>query len=203
MTHLSCGTCGSALRPDARFCVACGNPVGAAPTSDAVPENRASSRCEACGATLGPGQQFCGACGAVAGGADEASPYETADAVIVALERLVAPFAPVVLLERPGTKRPRRCEVVTDAVGRMPSEERDRLAALLEETLVWDGYLFAEIKVREGGAAQCVWHVVNGETFGLAAEHATTLLMYFDALQPTQWSESDDVIVGAPELEVT
>lgn len=50
-----CGRCGCKLRPDARFCLACGHPVPAAP---------ANVFCSGCGAQLREGEMFCHNCGA-------------------------------------------------------------------------------------------------------------------------------------------
>jgi class 3 adenylate cyclase/tetratricopeptide (TPR) repeat protein len=44
-----CSTCGTANRPDRRFCVECGAAL--------------ASTCPACGTTFEPGEKFCGACG--------------------------------------------------------------------------------------------------------------------------------------------
>jgi hypothetical protein len=117
--------------------------------------------------------------------------------VAVALEVIAAPFGPVVLVERAGTKRSRRCELVTDGNGRISSFDRTRLVPLLDETLIWDGFLCAGARDR----GLCVWHIVNGDAFALGAEHAATMLAYLEALRPTPWSESDPV-VEAPELDV-
>jgi len=48
----SCPSCGASLRPGARFCPRCGQPVSAAP-----------ARCPSCGASLRPGARFCPGCG--------------------------------------------------------------------------------------------------------------------------------------------
>jgi hypothetical protein len=122
--------------------------------------------------------------------------------VVAALEGVLAPYAAVVLVERPGHKRPRRCEVVANESGRIDDAERMRFVSLLEDSLVWDGYLFAQVRAQYSPHAPCVWHVLNNETFPLAAEHAASVLLYLEALQPSQWIDSDfDAVVRAPGLD--
>lgn len=53
-----CANCGAPLRPDVRFCEACGRPVAAEASG---PPARFCGRC---GAALKAGQRFCEACGA-------------------------------------------------------------------------------------------------------------------------------------------
>jgi hypothetical protein len=190
ITGVRCGTCGSEVRAGAKFCTACGN------STDAVAAEE-GPRCARCGAGLGPSQSFCANCGMAVDAPRGAGPEDTGDAVVAALESIAAPFGPVVLVERPGAKRSRRCELVTDGNGRIADLDQDRLVPLLEETLIWDGFLCAGVRDR----GLCVWHVVNGETFGLGADHAATVLAYLEALRPVPWSESDPV-AAAPELEV-
>ena len=47
----ACQGCGSGVEPDARFCPACGRPVGA------------PAACANCGSALPAGSRFCGSCG--------------------------------------------------------------------------------------------------------------------------------------------
>lgn len=193
-TELSCGTCGAALRAGARFCVACGNPA-AAGSAEVGP------RCGQCGAALGPGQPFCSGCGA-ATGAREAATDEVAGSVVRALEGVLAPYGSVVLVERPGQKRSRRCEVAANERGQLGAVELERIVPLLEETLVWDGFLFAEVRAERTPGVQCVWHVLNGDVFALDADHAVSLLVYLDVLRPLQWSEREsDTVQRAPDLD--
>ncbi len=49
----SCGKCGAGLQPKAKFCTACGSPVG----------EKAKTFCPDCGAERGPGAKFCPGCG--------------------------------------------------------------------------------------------------------------------------------------------
>ena len=74
---------------------------------------------------------------------------------------------------------------------------------LLEETLAWDGYLFADVRTLVSTDAQSVWHVLNGEVFALDADHGASLLIYLDALRPLQWTENQlESVVTAPELDI-
>jgi hypothetical protein len=121
--------------------------------------------------------------------------------VVAELEGVLAPYASIVLVERPGQKRPRRCEIAANERGRIGAAERALFEPLLEDTLVWDGYLFAEIRMQDSPNAPCVWHVLNGEIFALDADHGASLLLYLEALQPRQWSESNaDLVATAPRL---
>jgi hypothetical protein len=139
----------------------------------------------------------------MAGEGRGAAPNEVAGSVIAALEGVLAPYASVVLVERPGQKRPRRCEIAADERGRIGDAELARFMPLLEDTLVWDGYLFAEVRAQAPPSAQSVWHVLNGDVFALDADHAASLLLYLDALRPLQWSEREsDAVQRAPDLEV-
>jgi hypothetical protein len=122
--------------------------------------------------------------------------------VVAALEGVLAPYAAVVLVERPGQKRPRRCEVVANERGRIDDAERMRFVPLLEDSLVWDGYLFAQVRTQYSPHAPCVWHVLNNETFPLDADHGASVLLYLEALQPIQWIDSGfDEVVRAPGLD--
>ena len=57
-----CAACGAALRPGARFCKVCGEPVAVASQETAV-EDVAELRCAHCDATLRVGARFCKHCG--------------------------------------------------------------------------------------------------------------------------------------------
>lgn len=129
------------------------------------------------------------------------SPQATTDSALDALEAMLAPFSPVVLVERPGSKHERRCEVVTGPDGQLSDMDADHLAPLLEEALTWDGFLLAVVRSSEGVAAPCVWHVLNGDFFALAPEHASSLLDYLDGLRPEHWPPTQSVgMIQAPML---
>jgi RNA polymerase subunit RPABC4/transcription elongation factor Spt4 len=56
-----CSRCGSALKPDNRFCPSCGGPTTAVPTTPVPPAER---RCSRCGHVVPAGKKFCTTCGA-------------------------------------------------------------------------------------------------------------------------------------------
>jgi hypothetical protein len=105
-----------------------------------------------------------------------------------------------VLIERPGSKRARRCEAVIGLPTGVPGSDLDSFSLLLEDALVWDGFLFAG----SGDLGpQFVWHVVNGDLFPLAAQHGQSILLYVEELRPAGWSEDDLIrVVDAPSLSV-
>ena len=81
-----CPSCGSANRPDRKFCAACG-------TALAV-------RCEACGTANLPGERFCGECGAALGGAAGSPPAARAGLAAVPLAAAAVPETPAGVAER-------------------------------------------------------------------------------------------------------
>jgi hypothetical protein len=181
--------------------VSCGNAVELSSQVTAEAPGP-SQRCTQCGGLLSPGQQFCGRCGAqTTDDLEEAAPVGVAASVIGALEARLVPYGSVVLVERPGSKRSRRCEMSADSDGRISDFDLQRLMPLLEETLVWDGYLLGEIRAEDSPEAKCVWHVLNGGVFPLSGEHATSLLFYLEALQPARWSEGEaETVTTAPDF---
>lgn len=66
-----CAGCGAVLPEEARFCVACGHPVGGEVASESGP-------CPACGAKVAPGSQFCTNCGAPLSGRATGQPASQA-----------------------------------------------------------------------------------------------------------------------------
>jgi class 3 adenylate cyclase/tetratricopeptide (TPR) repeat protein len=70
---LACPSCGSANRPDRKYCASCGASL--------------AIRCAACGATNLPGERFCGECGVTLGAPDGPPAAEPAPAPPTAAER--------------------------------------------------------------------------------------------------------------------
>jgi len=154
--------------------------------------------CWQCGAELPAGFRFCGNCGAdteFAG--DEPGEESLGDDVAAALEAVLGPHGTVVLVKRPGTKRPRRCQAGVSP--EIPGSGWGNFSVLLEETLLWDGFLFGEVA---NSGPQYVWHVLDGRIFPLGAEHAAAALLYFEDLQPYGWSDVQLFrVLDAPSLE--
>ena len=198
MSPPDCPICTTPAKAGAQFCVGCGNPLEDPGLAAAPGQTR---NCHNCGATTALDERFCTNCGAqvLASGVD-ASPQTITDDILDALEAILAPFSPLVLLERPGSKHARRCEVVTGPDGQLGDADVERLVPLLEETLTWDGYLLAVVR-NEESAAPCVWHVLNGEVFGLDAEHAASLIDYLAEMRPAYWAGNEAATaITAPEL---
>jgi len=59
----SCGACGAALKPTAKFCPSCGKPVVATPAQQAPPPVAVADVCVHCGQPRRPGAKFCRSCG--------------------------------------------------------------------------------------------------------------------------------------------
>jgi predicted RNA-binding Zn-ribbon protein involved in translation (DUF1610 family) len=207
----TCLVCGQTVRAGARFCTACGNVLQTDPSSNiATATDRFA--CPECGAVFVGEARFCRGCGTErphrdAPGAghwvDASFEGEShAEAVLVGLN--LAPFGAIVLAHRPGTKKFRRCEVLTDGYGNLPNDERQRLVGLLVDSFVWDGYLYATVLIDDANhQLSCIWHVLNGELFPLTADHAQSLLLYVDGLAPSGWSEPDlENVVDAPRLDL-
>lgn len=176
--------------------MACGNPaIDQAPSSESL-------RCDGCGTFVLIEQQFCMNCGTPNPGARV--PLENLGlSVVAALQSVMIPYGSLVLVEKPGSKRSRRCEVRIDGDRRLSRDDLAQLLPLLEETLIWDGYLFAVIQGPDSPPASCVWHVLNGDLFGLSAEHASSLLMYLEALRPAGHPDSESaIVIAAPNLEL-
>jgi hypothetical protein len=193
-----CRVCGTRTDSEAQFCTGCGNPL-----DDLTLVVPSVSRCAHCGQALGSTQRFCHNCGSPTPSAPVASPESTTDATLDALEALLAPFSPLVLLERPGTKHSRRCEVVTGPDGQLSDFDTSRLVSLLEEALIWDGFLLAVIRTVMGAPCPCVWHVLNGELFALGADHGASVLDYLEALRPEHWSGREvNAMIAAPSLQL-
>jgi RNA polymerase subunit RPABC4/transcription elongation factor Spt4 len=57
---MACASCGSALRPDQKFCPNCGAPVPPPPPAPSAE----TKFCTSCGAKIPAAAQFCGSCGA-------------------------------------------------------------------------------------------------------------------------------------------
>jgi hypothetical protein len=196
-TGPACPTCRTELRAGSKFCVACGNPVSVASPPTA---HSGAGHCEECGAALSIGQQFCSSCGTrIAEESLESSLPATADIVLEALQEILTPDGVLVLVERPSSKRARRCEVTVDTNTRLSAVDRQRFVPLLEEALAWDGYLCGAVRVGDVNDAHCVWHVLDADLFPLSADHAESLLFYVEGLRPDYWSDDEEVI-AAPTL---
>ncbi len=190
---MACHVCGQIAKPGARFCMACGNTVHSGLTSNLV-NVFDTSACPQCSAVVGPNAHFCRACGAElptfpgSSGSllvpDSSEDKWLAESILASLD--LAPNGILVVSYRPGSKRPRRCEVQADGFGSLPLDDRQHVTTLLIDSLAWDGYLFATI-LDEGALRQaaCVWHVLNGEVFPLTADHAQSMLIYLDDLAPS------------------
>ncbi len=59
----TCQRCGHALKPGARFCPACGQPMGVAQAGPGAPAQVHASRCPNCDQDLRAGARFCNRCG--------------------------------------------------------------------------------------------------------------------------------------------
>ena len=58
----TCSKCGSELKPGAKFCTKCGNPVPVAP-AETMQKATNAAVCNQCGSELKPGAKFCTKCG--------------------------------------------------------------------------------------------------------------------------------------------
>jgi hypothetical protein len=154
--------------------------------------------CSSCGVQVHPLHRYCPSCGADNGLPQIGPEMSPADEVVAALEAMLGQQGMVVIVERPSTRRSRRCEAVIGVPEGFPGGDWDTFWLVLEDALVWDGYLFGAVA---SSGQQCVWHVVNGDIFPLGAEHAKSLLLYHDRLQPQGWKEEAlAFVVDAPDL---
>lgn len=197
MATITCASCQTRNGSDARFCFKCGQPLASALTPESVDSTQS---CWQCRAELTTRFRFCGNCGADTELADDETSEESlGDDVVAALEAVLGLQGTVVLVKRPGTKRPRRCQVATGISPDTPGGGWDTFSVLLEETLRWDGFLFGEVA---NFGPQYVWHVLDGRIFPLGAEHAAAALLYLEDLQPYGWSEVQLFrVLDAPSLE--
>jgi hypothetical protein len=195
MTAL-CRACGTELSGTPKFCPGCG-------TSIADGEGAGARACAICGQPLGPEALYCPACGNAAGGehgrGDEAEPLAP-DAYVDAVLAILAPDGAIVLLNGPSIRRRLRLEAIADFGGLLPFGDREQLIHALSELINQEGYLYADVTDTQGSHA-CVWHILNGELFGLSAGHAEAVLFSFDSLSPTRWfPERFDELMDAPDL---
>jgi RNA polymerase subunit RPABC4/transcription elongation factor Spt4 len=203
----SCPICGGAVRSGARFCPACGNALPADVSDSPLAQQLF---CVQCGTSILQDARFCRSCGRET--EEAAAPLPTDDSSATGAEKpsgeiVLASFkfascGTVVLCHRPLSKQPRRSDARADEYGSLSQVDYDSLAALLDESLIWDGYLFATIiGAPTGESLNCVWHVLNGDLYPLEAEHAQSVMLYVDDLKPRGWSIDDlDLIGDAPHL---
>lgn len=100
----------------------------------------------------------------------------------------------------PSVRRRVHVELVADSGGLLSYEDWGRATAVLSELIEHEGYIYADISQPEAQGA-CVWHILNGDVFGLRADHAEAVLFYFDSLLPTSWTRDRvDELMDAPAL---
>jgi hypothetical protein len=118
------------------------------------------------------------------------------DAVLAQL----AAAGAIVLINGPSVKRRLRLESVADFGGLVPYGDRELLIGALSGLINLEGYLYADVADPAGPRAR-VWHILNGDIFGLKADHAEAVLFTFDSLAPTRWSQDRyDELIDAPNL---
>ncbi len=197
MDALICTSCATPNEAGARFCFKCGQAL-VGPRAPAATGQ--TQDCWQCAAVVPAGFRFCGGCGADLEFQGDVTESSLGDGVVDALGKVLSPYGTVVLLKRPGTKRPRRCQVATG----IPSGDHgggwDVFSEVLEETLLWDGFLFGEVA---NSGPQYVWHILDSRIFPLGAEHGAAVLMYLEDLQPYGWSDVQLFrVLDAPSLEM-
>jgi hypothetical protein len=156
-----------------------------------------SGRCRVCGHLVPAAASFCPSCGNHVFTSNDDNDYPSV--VVTALENLAAPSGLIILWSGPD-KRPKRMELRVGPDGEIPSEQHRALIELLQEDLVREGYLVADIQI-DGAEGTCVWHVVNGGVYGLSADHGLSVLLYNEAIWPTFSEEDASDLVDAPSLE--
>jgi Double zinc ribbon len=192
----SCRACGTELAGTAKFCPGCGTTV-------AVGEGAGARTCGICGQPLAPQARYCPACGNAADGDherdDEDEPLPP-DAYVDAVIAILAVDGAIVLINGPSVRRRLRLEAIADVGGLLPFGDRERLIHTLSELINQEGYLYADVTDTQGSRA-AVWHILNGEIFGLRAGHAEAVLFSFDSLTPTRWfPQRFDELMDAPDL---
>ena len=141
MTDPSCPACAQPVMRGARFCVSCGTPLTKLQPD---PDTAAPRTCIYCGREFPTGDRFCGGCGSDNGpGIAPILSDLPLQPLMAALQAAVAPQGTLVLVERPGLKRPKRCELFVSDAARVPAEGSNSFLMLLEDAHVWDGLLFA------------------------------------------------------------
>jgi hypothetical protein len=165
-----CPACGSPATTGARYCIECGNSVALNPKVG-------PSSCDVCGNEVSVGARFCSSCG---NDVDHEGEIDVSS-VLARLQRQLAPFGPIVLLEGSRSRRPRRLALLSDNQGLLTEGDQQGFMTFLAELLVWDGYLHGILSIG-GQPASCVWHIVNGDLFPLRADHARAVLLYHEDL---------------------
>ena len=140
MTDPSCPACAQPLMGGAKFCVSCGTALS---KIEPVPDFAASRTCIYCEREFPVEDRFCGGCGADNGpGSAPILSDLPVHALMTVLQAAVASQGTIVLVERPGLKRPKRCELVVSDATWNPADDFNSFLMLLEDALVWDGLLF-------------------------------------------------------------
>ena len=164
--NVKCTACGEPVSEDARYCRICGA---------VLPEQR---RCPTCGSPLLHTANFCPSCGSEVHESNDEEGYFSE--AVAALADLTCPNGQIILYGA-REKHPRRMEWRVRPDGAIPPDRYGALIESLQDISIREGYLLADVRINRNKRT-CVWHVICGAVFGLAADHAVSVLLYYDSI---------------------
>jgi hypothetical protein len=122
--------------------------------------------------------------------------------VVANLAGLMPPHGRIVLCDV-HQKRSSPVEWRLDSNAAVPAEQYRELIDTLDEMIVREAYLVADVRVdkADGGSRVCVWHIINGGVFGLTADHGLSALFYHDGIWPNFSAMDGHDLIDAPALD--